>query len=90
MTDLRYGPWSPTCPAGERERQLRCLAGIAACQLGSGHPIIAALRAAESNTMAYVDALDAMERMPALWRRRLLATHAAVTWPRQRRGGGDR
>jgi hypothetical protein len=35
-----YGPWSPAISREERDRQLRCLAGIIACHLGSGHPLV--------------------------------------------------
>src|SRR5689334_838474 len=80
---MSYGPWSPTCPSGERERQLRCLQAIAFMVLRPHHPLIPLLRRAESNAMAFVEALDAVERLPALHRRRLLATHSAVTWPRR-------
>jgi hypothetical protein len=82
VTDLRYGPWSPTCDRIERGKQLRCLQAIIACQLGSAHPLIGILRTGEVDPMQFVAALDAVERLPALHRRRVLTTHAAVTWPR--------
>lgn len=81
---MSFGPWSPLCPAGERERQLRCLQAIIACHHGSAHPLIPLLRRAERDAMAYAAALDEFERLPALHRRRVLATHAAITWPRSR------
>jgi hypothetical protein len=34
--------------------------------------------------MQFVAALDQVEQLPSLHRRRLLATHGAVTWPRLR------
>lgn len=78
---MTYGPWSPLCFREERGKQLRCLQGIIACQHGSDHPLIAALRAAETDAMRFVEALDAMEKFPALYRRRALSTFARVTWP---------
>jgi hypothetical protein len=79
---MPYGPWSPTCPAGERERQLRCLQAIAYMVLRPHHPLIPLLRRAESNAAAFAEALDAVERLPSLHRRRLLSIHSGVTWPR--------
>jgi hypothetical protein len=85
MSDLRYGPWSPTCAAGERERQLRCLSAIAYMVCGPHHDLWKLLRQAESDELAFGEAYAAMERLPALTRRRILGTYNAVTWPRQPR-----
>jgi hypothetical protein len=62
--------------------QLRCLAGLAAFLVGSAHPLVAALRAAERETDAAWRALAMLDGLPSLTRRRLFATFGAVTWPR--------
>jgi hypothetical protein len=61
---------------------MRCLAGIAAVILGSSHPLVAALRDGESDPMRFTEAYQILEQqVPALTRRHILATYAAVTWP---------
>src|SRR5215813_10165459 len=82
---LHYGPWSPL-DVLERRLQLRTLAGIAACHVGSGSPFVRLLRAAEHDDCALTQAQDVFEALPSLTRRRMLATHAAVTFPAK--GGG--
>jgi hypothetical protein len=77
---LKFGPWSVVGP--ERIMQLRTLAGIAACHIGSSEKLIKALRAAETDEARMDEALRLFEALPALVRRRILSTHAAVTWPK--------
>jgi hypothetical protein len=77
-----FGPWSPGLDSMERLAQLRCLAGLAAGFVGSGNPLVAALRAAERDGETAARALELLDRVPSLTRRRLLATFGAVTWPR--------
>jgi hypothetical protein len=79
---MTFGPWSPTCDRIERGKQLRSLQAILACHHGSDHPLIARLRAAERDAMAYVDALTEFEQLPPLHRRRVLTTFSMITWPR--------
>lgn len=62
--------------------QLRTLAGIVACHVGSREAIVRELRAAESDEGRMSEALRLFESLPALVRRRILSTHAAVTWPK--------
>jgi hypothetical protein len=82
---MNYGPWSPTCDRIERGKQLRSLAALASVYLGSDHPLVAELRAAEVDAMAFVRAQDLVEALPALTRRRLLSTFTAITWlPRRK------
>jgi hypothetical protein len=80
-----YGPWSPGIDRAERDRQLRCMAGIARMMLGAHHELPGLLRLAESDDAAFVRSGKIMEGLPALTRRKLLGTFAAVTWPRQAR-----
>jgi hypothetical protein len=75
-----YGPWSVS--GEERLLQLRTLAGIVACHVGSREPVVRELRAAEADEARMGEALRLFEALPALVRRRILATHAAVTWPK--------
>jgi hypothetical protein len=83
-TKINWGPFSPACKGhAERKAQLRCLQGIIACHHGSDHPLITLLRAAEHDAMRFVEAFDAMEKMPALYRRRVLSVLSAVTWPQR-------
>ena len=58
--------------------------------IGSGHPLISELREAEHDPLAADRALDLLEALPALTRRRLLSTFGAVQWPRTKRSGGGR
>jgi hypothetical protein len=84
---MSFGPWTPaSISAVERVAQLRCLGGLAAVYAGSGSPLVAALRAAESGDEAKsADALAALTRVPTRTRRELLSTFGAVTWPRSPR-----
>jgi hypothetical protein len=76
-----FGPWSPGLESVERVAQRRCLAGLAAVFLGSGHPLIVELRAAERDSDAVARALELLDRVPSLTRRRMLSVFGAVTWP---------
>jgi hypothetical protein len=82
-TEYQYGPWSPTIDPLEQGKQLRSLCAIAHLQLGPNHPLTPALRAAEDSQEALDLAYGLVEALPALTRRRLLSSFAAVTW-RQR------
>jgi hypothetical protein len=75
-TILPYPPWSIASPE-ERGRQFRGMATA----FGPNHPLRRTLRTGESDPIAFVRAQRLVERLPALYRRRLLATHAAVTCP---------
>jgi hypothetical protein len=81
---MSYGPWSPACTTEERGKQLRSLAALAAAYLGSDHLLVAELRAAETDAMAFVRAQEMLDVLPSLTRRRLLSTFSTVTWPERR------
>jgi hypothetical protein len=83
---LVYPPWSPTVGEIERGKQLRSMAAVAYMLLGPCHPLWSTLRRSESDAMAFAAAQDLVEALPALTRRRLLSTFAAITWPRKPRG----
>jgi hypothetical protein len=76
-----YGPWSPAISHEERGKELRCLAGIVACHCGSDDPLIVTLRDAEINGAALEHAFAMFEGLPALRRRRVLATFAGIMQP---------
>jgi hypothetical protein len=75
-----FGPWSPGLDPIERRAQLRSLATLAAAFLGSSAPVVAALRAAERDEAAAAHALQLLNTVPALKRRRLLSVFGAVTY----------
>jgi hypothetical protein len=78
---MTWGPWSPACCGHEqRVLQLRTLRTIAYLRLGPDHPWISELRAAETDPMAFVRALEGFDQVPALRRRQILATFASITW----------
>ncbi len=84
---MTWGPWSPgLADEIERWRQLCRLQGVAACLLGSQHPLISALRAAEGDGEALDAARVMFDQLPALPKRRIMATFYAVTWPTKKRG----
>jgi hypothetical protein len=88
MSSGAFGPWSSGLDATERVAQFRSLASLAALMTGSGNPLVQALRQAEHDTAAAALALDLINALPALTRRRLLSTFGAVTWPRGGAHGG--
>lgn len=77
---LSYGPWSQEDEI-ERGKQLRTLAAIAHLQLGANHPLVAQLRAAETDPICLTRAREIIEALPALTRRHLLAAFSILTWP---------
>jgi hypothetical protein len=83
---VAFGPWSPDlCDAAERKAQFRSLATSAAAFLGSGHPLVAALRRAENDDAAAAEALALLDTTPTLIRRRMLSVFGAVNYRRRPR-----
>jgi hypothetical protein len=68
----------------EDRARVRCMQGIAASVIGPGHPLIAAMRAAETDRLAAERAREILDGLPTLIRRRVLATYMRLTWPRRR------
>jgi hypothetical protein len=84
-----FGPWSPSVDPVEQIAQLRSLAALAAVSVGSGHELVAELRAAETERDAADRALKLLDALPSLRQRRLIATFGAITFrPRSTQGGG--
>jgi hypothetical protein len=82
---MSFGPWAPNVAPEERRRQFRSLAALAAAFTGSGSALVLALREAERDDGAAAWALEVLNGLPALTRRRILSTFGAVTWPAARR-----
>jgi hypothetical protein len=77
-----FGPWSPSlADAIERRCQFRALGALAAVFLGSGHCLVAELRAAERDPIAAARAFALLGRIPTLTQRRLISVFGRVTWP---------
>jgi hypothetical protein len=84
FSEIRYGPWAPTCAGTERIAQLRALAAITHLQLGHNHPLVSELRAAEASPDALGRAWAQVERLPAP-AAHLLGSFSAFTWPPRKR-----
>jgi hypothetical protein len=83
---MTYGPWSPGLhDEVERGKQLRSLQALVAVFLGSTSPLIAALRKAEDDAGALTAASDVLDKVPSVKRRHIMATFAAITWPKRRK-----
>lgn len=85
-------PLPPLCPDAievERIAGCRALAGISACHVGSQHPVVDALIAAEMDVRKSAAAQAAFDKLPAIKRRRIVSTFAAIMSPSRRRGGGS-
>jgi hypothetical protein len=76
-----FGPFIPGIVDVERIAELRSLAALCAVFCGSSHPLVAALRQAEADDAAAAQALELLNHIPSLTRRRLLSTFGAITWP---------
>jgi hypothetical protein len=85
MAPGAFGPFRPDIPELER---LRVLEVGVAVHCGSDQPAIDALRRAEMDASMSDQALAASYALPALRRRKILATYAAVMPPSRQRGGG--
>jgi hypothetical protein len=79
-----FGRWRDDIPADERKarcREMRALAHL----LAPNSPLVTALTAADAGDQTALDtALAEIDRLPALTRRRLLATYAALSHPIKR------
>jgi hypothetical protein len=79
--DGGFGPWRDDIPADERKARLRELRALTYL-LAPQSPLVVALKAAETGDQAALDAaLAELDRLPALARRRILATYAALSRP---------
>ncbi|HJU20602.1 MAG TPA: hypothetical protein VJ770_29485 [Stellaceae bacterium] len=84
-TSPGYGPWIPGIDPAERMAATRELRVLSHLLCGPGHPLTAALAAAVTDPAALDRAVAELYRLPALTRRRLLATAAALWRPARSR-----
>lgn len=82
MTGEPFGPFRHDVGVVERVAQFRTLAVLAKVLHGDS-PLWFLFRHAETDDGARAAALKAFDTLPALTRRRILATYAAVTWPKR-------
>jgi hypothetical protein len=76
-----FGPWRYDIGEAERLARLREMR-VLAYLLAPKSPLVAALKTAETGDQAVLDAaLAELDRLPALARRRILATYAALSRP---------
>jgi hypothetical protein len=76
-----FGPWRDDIGEAERLARLREMR-VLAYLLAPKSPLVVALKAAETGDQAALDAaLAELDRLPALARRRILATYAALSRP---------
>jgi hypothetical protein len=73
-----FGPWVPGLSETERIARIRGLRALVLVLLEPKHPICAELRDAERDDAAAARAPEAVDRVPALPWRRLLATNAEL------------
>jgi len=84
MTSAPFGPWVPGLDNAERTARWRALTALAAVYCGSNAAVVEALCAAERDGRAAPRALELFDAMPALRRRRLLSSYAAIHRPDRR------
>jgi hypothetical protein len=80
---MPFGPWSPGVTEYDRRAGLRAICALCAAYCGSDHPVVTTLRLAERVPDMMGQALDEFDRLPALRRRRIVGTYAAVMRPLQ-------
>jgi len=67
----------------ERVAGLRAIAALVCVHCGSDHPAVDLLRRAEADVGAADQALIELDRLPSLWRRRVIASYARLMRPRR-------
>lgn len=81
-TARAFGPWAAGLDPAERLARLRSLRAITRAYLGPrGAQLADCLLRAETNEAALVPALDALDQLASLDRRRVLASYAALSRP---------
>lgn len=77
--DDQFGPWSVNIEPAERLARLRSLRAMARLIAGpTGAILVDRLRQAETDIGVLPEALAALDALPTLPRRRLLASYAAL------------
>lgn len=78
---MSYGPWTEGLDHAERIGRCRCLRALCLLLLGASHPLVTLLADAETDDAALDEAKAELDRLPALRRRRLLASYAELARP---------
>jgi hypothetical protein len=89
MTDppaMPFGPWSPGVTEYDRRAGLRAICALCAAYCGSDHRIVTTLRLAERVPDMMGHALQEFDGLPALRRRHIVGTYAAVMRPMREEG----
>lgn len=76
-----FGPWAGALDPVERVARLRCMRALAAVHVGFDHELTRALAEGERSRAAATRALVVLEALPALPRRRILASFALLHRP---------
>ena len=79
-TDAAFGPWRSGLGEPERMAQLRALAALTAVFCGSGHRLVASLRAAEHDEGAAATARELLGQLPSRVRRKILSVFGRITY----------
>lgn len=77
---MTFGPFAPDLDAAERAARARALAAFLFGYAGGPRAadVVLALRRLETDPSAAAEALAALDRIPAIGRRRALAAYAAL------------
>jgi hypothetical protein len=75
---MTFGPWAVAVDPAERLARLRSLRALALLLARPHARFIRALALAETDPASLPEALALLDRLPALTRRRLLASYAAL------------
>ena len=73
-----FGPWTEDLTEAERLARLRSMRALATVFLGPNHEFTSTLAAAENDPAAARRALEDLDRLAALPRRRILAVYAEI------------
>lgn len=78
ITNDAYGPFRPGVDQTERIAQLRALAALVGCFVGTDSLLIRLLRKAETDDEQLMTAMRAIDRLPAGPRRKILANFLGI------------
>jgi hypothetical protein len=76
---MTFGPWVPNIDSGERLARIRSMRALALVFVRPQRDFLEALARAEIDSAALVTALELLEKLPALPKRKLLATYADLS-----------
>ncbi len=76
-----FGPWTPGLPDAERLARWRSLRAIVTLLVGPSSPLVRELRAAEAEPAAAERSLAALNALPTMALRQILAAYARLAAP---------